>query len=276
MEVAETRRRGHAAELAHRAVDRGVELVVALGGDGTVNEVVNGLLASAAPEAVPALAVVPGGSTNVFARAVGVPREPVEATAAILEALRDRRFREVGLGRAGDRWFTFCAGFGLDAEIVRRVERARTRGRTATRGLYLRSTVAQYFSGTDRSQPLITLRRANGAQVEGLSMAVVQNTSPWTYLGDREINPSPEASFDTGLDLFAMRALRLPSTLRTAGQLLGNRAGPHGRRVYRLHDQQALTLVSERPLAMQVDGDYLGEYDEVVLTSHPQALRVVI
>jgi len=274
--VEHTRRRGHAAELARRAARDGVGVVVALGGDGTVNEVVNGLLTDGPGENVPALAVVPGGSTNVFARSIGLPRDPIEATGVLLEALREGRTRTIGLGRADDRWFTFCAGLGLDAEVIRRVERARTRGKTATKGLYLRSTVSQYFAGTDRKAPLISLKQPGGAPVEQLSMVIVQNTSPWTYLGSRAVNPSPDASFDAGLDLMALRALHLPSTLRTAAQILSSRPDPHGRRVLRLHDLEEFTLNAERPLAVQVDGDYIGERDTMVFRSETDALRVVV
>ncbi|MCW2610089.1 MAG: hypothetical protein QOC93_2024 [Actinomycetota bacterium] len=276
LEIGETRHRGHAAELAHGAARAGMDVVVALGGDGTVNEVVNGLLRDGPSDDVPALAVVPGGSTNVFARAVGLPREPWEATATILESLRERRTRTVGLGRADDRWFTFCAGLGLDAEVVRRVEEARTRGRSATKSLYLRATVAQYFLGTDRSAPLLELHRPGTEPVDGLAMAIVQNTAPWTYLGERAVHPSPMASFDHGLDLFALRRLKLPSTLRTARQMLSKRPAPKGSRVFGLHDADTFRLVAERPLALQVDGDYVGERAEVVFTSEPKALRVVV
>jgi diacylglycerol kinase family enzyme len=276
LKVAQTTRRGHAAELAHRAATDGFGVVVALGGDGTVNEVVNGLLTDGPGADVPALAVVPGGSTNVFARAIGLPQDPIDATGVLLEALREGRTRSIGLGRADDRWFTFCAGLGLDAEVVRRVERARTRGRTATKSLYLRSTVAQYFAGTDRSTPLVTLKRPGGDPVQQLSMVIVQNTSPWTYLGDRPVHPCPDASFDTGLDLMALRQLHLPSTLRTARQILSQRPDPHGRRVYRLHDVEEFTLTTERPLAVQVDGDYIGERDEMVFRAEPDALRIAL
>jgi diacylglycerol kinase family enzyme len=276
LEVAHTRRRGHAAELARQAHRDGFGVVVALGGDGTVNEVVNGLLSDGPAPTVPALAVVPGGSTNVFARAIGLPRDPIDATGVLLEALREDRFRSIGLGQADQRWFTFCAGLGLDAEVVRRVERARHRGRTATKYLYLRSVFAQYFDGTDRSAPLITLKRPGAEAVEQLSMVIVQNTSPWTYLGSRPVNPCPDASFDTGLDLMGMRALHLPSTLRTASQILSTRPDPHGRRVYREHDVEEFILTAERPLAVQVDGDYIGERDELTFRAEPDALRVLV
>src|SRR5262249_39562665 len=130
--VEHTRRRGHASDLAHRAAQEGLDLVVTLGGDGTVNEVVNGLLRAGPRPGLPALAVVPGGSTNVFARAIGLPRDWAEATGAILDAVHRGRTRTIGLGRADGRYFTFCAGLGLDAEVVRRVERARLRGKSST------------------------------------------------------------------------------------------------------------------------------------------------
>src|SRR6185503_21222677 len=114
-----TNHRGHAAELGRRAVAEGYDVLVTLGGDGTVNEAVNGLLADGPDPNVPALAVVPGGSTNVFARALGLPRDWTEGTGVILEALQAKRTRTIGLGRAEDRYFTFCAGLGLDAEVVR-------------------------------------------------------------------------------------------------------------------------------------------------------------
>ena len=142
LDVVETERRGHAIELGARAVAEAYDLVVVLGGDGTVNEVVNGLLRSAdgtlpgsRPDQ-PALAVVPGGSTNVFHRALDIPRDPVEATGALLDAIRERRSRWLGLGRIDDRWFTFTAGLGLDADAVRAVERARVRGKSPSATRY--------------------------------------------------------------------------------------------------------------------------------------------
>ncbi|HEY3507362.1 MAG TPA: diacylglycerol kinase family protein [Actinocatenispora sp.] len=275
LELGYTERRGHAAQLARKAAADGVEVIVTLGGDGTVNEVVNGLLADGPGPKVPALAVVPGGSTNVFARALGLPADWAEGTGVILEALREKRTRTVGLGRAGDRWFTFSAGLGLDAETIRRVERARTRGHTATKGLFVRSAFAQYFVGTDRRDAPITLRRPGTAPVRDVSTVIVQNTRPWTYFGGREVNPCPAASFDTGLDLLALRGLPFAATLRTAQQMLSPRPHPHGKHVVSLHDLSEFTLSSLTPLAFQVDGDYVDERDEITFRSAPEALRVV-
>lgn len=285
--VAYTRRRRHATALAREAAtDTG--LVVVHGGDGTVNEVVNGLLAAGSTAAErPALAVVPGGSTNVFARALGLPREWAEATAVILEALREGRSRTIGLGRADDRYFTFCAGLGVDAAVVRRVEQARLRGRTSTPALYAQAAVGQFLFGGRpiggvRRSPEITVEVSAAehldpalVRVEELATVVVQNTAPWTYLGDRAIDANPDASFDLGLDVLALRALRIPSATRTFGQMLSNRRPPHGRQVVRWHDLAELTLRAGVPQPFQVDGEYLGERDKVQLTAVPQALRVL-
>jgi diacylglycerol kinase family enzyme len=269
-----TRRRGHAADLARRAVTRGIDVVVTLGGDGTVNEVVNGLLHEGPGPDVPALAVVPGGSTNVFARALGLPKEWTEGTAVILDALHDRRVRMVGLGRADERYFTFCAGFGIDAEVVRKVERARLRGKVSTGSLYVRSTVSQFFLDTERRASPITLERPGEEAAAGIATVIVQNTAPWTYLGDRPINPCPQASFETGLDLLAIRELNLPTTARTVAQILSRRPNPHGRHLLTLHDLAEFTVRASRPLAFQVDGDYLGERTKVMFSAVPEALRV--
>ncbi|ROT32258.1 diacylglycerol kinase family protein [Micromonospora sp. HM5-17] len=281
--VAYTRRRGHAVTLARQAAREGVDLVVTLGGDGTINEVVNGLMTAAAgdgeppppAERLPALAPVPGGSTNVFARALGLPSQWPEATSVILEALRLERVRTIGLGRADDRYFTFCAGLGLDAAVIHRVERARRRGRVPTPGLYLRAIAQQYAFGAERRDPTITLERPGEIPQRELATVIIQNTAPWTYLGHREVNPNPEASFDLGLDVLAIRRLRVPSTARMVAQMLSRPADPHGRHVLRLHDLDEFVLVAERPQAFQVDGDYLGERHKVRFTSVPSALRVI-
>jgi diacylglycerol kinase family enzyme len=282
LDVAYTRSRNHATALA-RAAATEVGLVVVHGGDGTVNEVINGLMAAGADaDTRPALTVVPGGSTNVFARALGLPGEWAEATGVILEAIRDRRHRTIGLGRADERYFTFCAGMGLDAAVVRRVEQARRRGRVSSPALYLRATAGQLAFARDRRRTNITVEVSapeqpdpERARVEHLATVIVQNTAPWTYLWDRPIDPNPDASFDRGLDVLALRALRVPGVTRTFGQLLLRRGAPHGRQVVRWHDLGQLTLHSTVPQPFQVDGDYLGERAKVQFTAVPEALRVL-
>ncbi|MDY7088766.1 MAG: diacylglycerol kinase family protein [Actinomycetota bacterium] len=284
LSVEYTTRRGHAATLARSAAESGVDVVVTLGGDGTVNEAVNGLMTAEAvlsgltgsrAQVLPALAVVPGGSTNVFARALGLPRDWVEGVSVILDGLRDGRHRVIGLGRADDRYFTFAAGMGLDAAVVRRVEQARLRGRTSTPGLYFRSIVGQFLTGDDRKAPPLTIERPGEPAETDLGTVIIQNTAPWTYLGDRPINPSPDASFDRGLDVMALRGLAVTSTTRTMAQLAMRKAEPHGKQVLRLHDQDEFTVIASRPQAFQLDGDYLGERQKVHFVSVPEALRVI-
>ena len=276
VDVAETQHRGHAIELGRQARADGVDLVVALGGDGTVNEVINGLLYDGPGPDVPMLAVVPGGSTNVFSRALGSSRNPVEATSELLDALRSGRSRSLSLGRADERWFAFTAGLGLDAQAIREVERKRQSGRRATPTLFVSAAVTEYFMRTDRRRATLTLERPGAEPTTDLFLGIVTNTVPWTYFFDRPVHVTPQACFDTGLDLFAMRRLGLFATLRAArGMLAAGGSGPRGRAVVQHHDLLEFTLSSSRPMAFQVDGDYLGERERVRFTAHHDALRVI-
>ena len=276
LRVVHTERRGHAAALAEQAAADGLDVVVALGGDGTVNEVVNGLLSHGVPATGPALAVVPGGSTNVFARALGLPGDWVEATGVLLEALRANRYRSIGLGRADDRYFTFCAGLGLDAEVISRVERARHQGDTSSPWLYARTLAAQFAFTTKRRTPRITLEQPGEEPDPNLATVIVQNTSPSTYFGTRRIDACPDASFDRGLDLVALRTLTTPGMSRFLFQLFVPRPGkgPTGKHVLSWQDLPEFTLLSNEPVAFQLDGDYLGAREKVHFTSVPCAVRV--
>jgi diacylglycerol kinase family enzyme len=275
IDVAETDSRGHAADLAAQARADQFDLVIAVGGDGTVNEVVTGLLREGVGPDTPRLAVVPGGNANVFARALGLPSEPIEATGAVIERLRAGRERRIGLGRlttAGlDRWFTFCAGFGLDAEIVREVERRRLGGAKATPALFMRTGVRQFFR-TDRRRPALALETPGQDRVEKLFMTIVTNTTPWTYFGDRPLEPTPDASFETGLDAFSLRRLGTVGTSNNLRRLLVGGPTPKG---VLLHDLPVLTLRTTHPIPIEVDGEYLGEHSDPVLFSVPEALAVI-
>jgi diacylglycerol kinase family enzyme len=278
LEVVQTRYRGHATSLAAAARADGFGLVLTLGGDGTVNEAVNGILGDAMGGAasVPALAALPGGNANVFTRAVGLPADPVDATGQVLQALAEERYRSIGLGLAGDRYFTFNAGLGLDAEVVRAVDGHRARGRAATSVLYLRMILRQFYRVTDRRHPALVLERDGHPPAGPLFLGIVSNTAPWTYLGRRPVYTNRQASFDRGLDLFALRSLGTVSTLHAASQLLSASRPLHGRTILALHDQAELTLRSARPVALQVDGEYVGEQESVRFRSVPGALRVVV
>jgi diacylglycerol kinase family enzyme len=274
LDVAETDHRHHATELAAQAARDGLDVVVALGGDGTVNEVVNGLLHEGPQAGLPALAVVPAGRTNVFARALGLPNSPVEATGVLLQSLLADRRRTIGLGKADDRWFTFNVGLGVDAGAVRRVEAARAKGRTATQPLYVRSALKEFYFGSQRKSEL-TLTREGAEPIE-LRLALVCNTDPWTYLADRPVRPCPDASFDTGLDVMGLTGTGTLPTLRTLAQILAKDGHPHGKRVVNLHDVPELTLTATSPLPLQVDGDLVGDRESVHLVSVPLALDVMV
>jgi diacylglycerol kinase family enzyme len=291
LDIATTEYRGHARDLARRAAENGeVRLVVALGGDGTVNEVVNGLLHHGPdPDRLPQLAVVPGGSTNVFARALGLPNDAVEATGALLDAMRAGSSRTVGLGlvsgTAGTedegvppRWFTFCAGLGFDAGVVGRVEQQRELGKRSTHALYLRQVARQFLADPHRRHGTITLRRPDEDPVPGLAMAIICNTSPWTYLGNRPVYASPGASFDTALDLLGVTKMSTASATRYAAQLLRStpERGPHGKNAVALHDLTDFTLQSQAALPFQVDGDHLGLRTSATFTGVRRALRVIV
>lgn len=284
LDVVETGFRGHAVALAAEARRDGIDAVVALGGDGTVNEVVNGLLVDGPGDDVPALAAVPGGSVNVFTRALGLSRDPVEATSEILDAIRSGRRRRIGLGRVDDRWFTFCAGLGLDAEVVREVEAARRAGRRSTPALYIGTAIDHFFTGTDRRHPTLTLHLDRGEEHEGdgpadvdhLFLAIVSNASPWTYAGNRPVHANPGARFEGGLGLLAQRRLGTIATLRTVGQMLRKEPGTiRGRGAFTRADLHAFRLSAARPVALQVDGDYLGEVEQARFSAVPSALEVL-
>ncbi|MCX4905536.1 diacylglycerol kinase family protein [Streptomyces sp. NBC_00878] len=291
LEVVTTEYRGHARDLGRQAADsEDIDMVVALGGDGTVNEVVNGLLHSGPdPDRLPGLAVVPGGSTNVFARALGLPNEPVEATGALLDALREDRQRTVGLGLAAGtpgsadegipaRWFTFNAGLGFDAGVVGRVEHHRERGKRSTHSLYLRQAMRQFFGETHRRHGTITLERPDADPVADLVLSIVCNTAPWTYLGNRPVYASPKASFDTGLDVLGLSRMSTAAVARYGTQLLTSspERGPHGKHAVSLHDLTDFTLHSKVPLPLQMDGDHLGLRTSVTFTGVRRALRVIV
>lgn len=279
LDVTFTTHRGHGLLLGERARAEHVDVVVTLGGDGVVNEVTNGLLVEGPGPDVPMLAPVPGGSANVFARSLGLPNDPVEATGQLLESLREGAFRTIGLGRANDRWFLANAGLGIDAEIIAAMERHRAAGHAATPLRYLMTTLHSYFRQTDRKHPALTLARehAGGQEVvDHAFLAFVQNSAPWTYLGNLPINPCPDASFDTGLDVFSLRRLRVPTTLLAASHLLrgGGRWDARGALVT-WHDQAAFRVTATRPVRFQIDGEGVGDVIDVAFTSHPDALRVV-
>ncbi|MGW3917164.1 diacylglycerol/lipid kinase family protein, partial [Streptomyces sp. NPDC005070] len=223
------------------------------------------------------------------ARALGLPNDAVEATGALLDALREERERTVGLGLAAgtpgtedesvpSRWFTFCAGLGFDAGVVGRVEQQRELGRRSTHALYLRQVLRQFLDDPHRRRGVITLERPGADPVTDLVLSIICNTSPWTFLGNRPVYAAPKASFDTGLDVLALSRMSTPAVARYATQLLTSspERGPHGKHAVTLHDLADFTLHSKVPLPLQMDGDHLGLRTSVTFTGVHRALRVIV
>lgn len=275
LEVVETANRGHAAALACRAMRNGTDVVVALGGDGTVNEVVNGLLTDGVHDRVPALGVVPAGSTNVFAKALGLADDPVEATGALLDALRSGSRRAVSMGRVEDRWFIFAAGIGFDGAIVAGVEAQRRKGRRSTHLLYARVGVGEFFR-TDRRHPKVHVELPDGTQFDDVYFALVTNTDPWTYAGNRPLRPTPDTGFDNGLGLYARRRMSTAGLLFSMARLSGAHPRIGQRGAHLRQDLTGLTIRADEPLPVQVDGDYLGTRDKLTFTTAPAAVNVIV
>jgi diacylglycerol kinase family enzyme len=279
LDVERTQYRGHARELA--AAARG-ELVIVLGGDGSINEVVNGLMGrnggpgGGGPDGgKPLIAVIPGGGANVLARGLGLPVDAARAVRRVREVVAAGRYRTIGLGLAADRYFTFSAGLGMDAETVGEVDRLRAEGRRESMPLFLRTMVRQYYR-TDRRRPALTLERDGAPPISDLFMTIITNRSPWTYLRDRPLLPVPNPDFNSGLDLLALRQIRLTTIFNAVGQMLYvRRRPPRGRDMLSVLGAESLTLRSARPIAFQVDGEYLGETEAVKFQFVPHALRVV-
>ena len=277
LRVERTRYRGHARELAETAA---VDLIIVHGGDGSINEVVNGVMGRGADLAAggrgPLIAVIPGGGANVLARALGLPLDAAAAIREVREAIAAGRHRTIGLGLAADRYFTFSAGLGWDAEVVREVDRMRAQGHRESVTLFMRTMIRQYYRGTDRRQPALTVERDGEPPISGLFMTIITNRSPWTYLGDRPLLPVPNPDFNSGLDLLALQRLRLTTVFNAVGQMLYVRSRPpRGPGMLSVLGSESLTLRSARPIAIQADGEYLGETEAVKFQFVPHALRVV-
>jgi len=275
LEVAETANRGHAAALACRAMRNGTDVVVALGGDGTINEVINGLLTDGPHETVPALGIVPAGSTNVVARALGLPNDPIEATGVLLDALRSGSRRPINLGDMDGRLFAFAAGVGFDAAIVAGVERQRRRGKRSTHLLYSLVGVREYFA-TNRRTPRVHVELPDGTTFDDVYFAMVTNTDPWTYVGNRPLHPTPLVSYDTPLALYGRRRMSAAGILFSMARLSGAKPKIGKRGAYVVHDLDGLTIRCDEPMPVQVDGDYLDERTKLRFTSVPAAVRIVI
>lgn len=264
----ETNRRGHATRFAQDASMRGYDVVVALGGDGTLNEVANGLAGSST-----ALAVLPGGSTNVFARTIGMENDPVAAARQVAAGLRSGTTIPIGLGNVNGRYFCFHTGVGFDAAVVAAVERRSTIKRWLGHPLFIYAGLKTFFRTYDRKRThfVVTV----GEQICPGSFTVVLNTNPYTFLGNRPLDLAPAATLNAALSVVTFPRLPLLGVLTAlARTLLGG--GVRGRAVVTHDGVATLTIESDVPFPYQLDGDYLGETARLVFRWEPDVVRLVL
>jgi len=270
-----TEHRGHATAIAAAARADGIDVIITLGGDGTVNEVINGLLSTDLGHQ-PLLASVPGGLANVFSRAVGFSSDAMEAAGQLIEALEVGRTRRIPLGRLNDRWFAFNAGIGFDALIVEAMEAQRQEGHRASPGRYAALAVKRYFETKEWRTPHLSIRSDDGRELDDVFMVIVQNTAPYVFVGPLSLDFATEASFNRELDIVALTKMD-PAGLAT--YLAEAVAGiPTERRanVSLLDHCHGVTIHADQPVPVQVDGDHVGSFESVRITHVPDALEVLI
>ena len=270
VEVLQTTHPGQATVLTRRAVADGAEVAAVLGGDGTVNEVVNGLGDSATM-----LGLLGGGRTNVVARGLGLPADPDRAAVRLLELLAAGGRRRLSLGTADGRRFALNAGLGLDGAIVREVERRQRAKQLYGDRAYVAAALKTFLVDYDRDRPHLTVHLGGGRPALRGFLALVGNGDPFTFLGRRPFRPTPQATWEGGLDLLVAQTMATRPLVRALTGMLS----PHPRPSYPglpvLHDEDAFTIESDVPLPFQLDGEYLGDRTSVAVGCLRGALDVV-
>ena len=270
--VSETVRRGHATRLAAAAAADGADVVVVLGGDGTLNEAANGLAGTDT-----ALAAVPGGSTNVFARTLGLPDDPIEATGALLDALTNNSIQRIGLGSVNGRYFLFHVGIGFDAAVVAQVERRSSLKRWANHALFAWAAFDTWLRKYNRKRAHFSVRVEGQPTVDDAMFTICLNTDPYTFIGTRPFTIAPEASFDRPLSIVTLRTLNAVPLLRILSSALGSGRQLRNNKNVSFHtDVTHVEINGFGPIPHQVDGDYLGDVEHLDLRYEPDALSLVV
>jgi diacylglycerol kinase family enzyme len=272
VEAIDTTGRDHATALSREAAHEGYDVVVAFGGDGTVNEAANGLAGSATP-----LTCLPGGSTNVYARMLGIPAEIVDATEHLLRVADDWRPRRVDLALVNERRFTFSSGLGLDASVVERVD-SHPRLKARLGEYYFTWAAVTTFMRRYLVRPPRLVVEVEGRELPGVT-AIIQNGEPYTYFSRRPIEVAQGVALDDGKLAGAVLARAHPVDMPTVIW----RAFSRRAQVTRHRQIEAFGPVTSfsarsadgRPLPLQVDGDYIGEVEVADYTVQPGALTVV-
>jgi diacylglycerol kinase family enzyme len=274
VDAVDTQARDHATELSREAAHEGYDVVVAFGGDGTVNEVANGLAGSDTP-----LSCLPSGATNVFSKMLGIPGEIIDATEHLLRVADVWRPRRVDLGTANGRCFTYSAGYGLDASIVKRIDRQPKLKRHSLRELYfvycaLETVLREYVV---RDPP--PMRLEVGGEVDRVITTLVQNGDAFTYLGDKPLALVPGAGLDSGsLAGLALRAARVRDVVPVLRTVLSSKRSlaDHPQvHAFSGVDSLRCRAAEGRAIPLHVDGDHIGDVDEVLFGIRPGALAVV-
>ncbi|NDA60201.1 MAG: diacylglycerol kinase family lipid kinase [Actinobacteria bacterium] len=243
--------------------------------DGTLNEAATGLAGSDT-----ALAVLPGGSTNVFARTIGLPNDTLEAAALMADAL-DEPAPRVGLGRVNGRYFCFHTGVGLDAAVVAAVERRAALKRWFGHPLFVWAALTTWARGYDRTRPHFSVSTEQSMVCDGSYFTVVLNTSPYTYLGNRPLDLVPGTSLDGGLGMISLSSLSMPTMLHAVRHVFSGNAptGVDGVQVMTGLDKVVISRLEgtdDDAMPYQVDGDHLGAADRLEFEHVPDALRLVL
>ena len=272
--VRETEQRNHATELAADAAARGIDAVIVLGGDGTMNEAANGLVGTDC-----ALGVLPGGSTNVFARAVGFTNDPIEAAGELLGGLATQSFKTVGLGKANDRHFLFHCGLRFDAAIVEWVEERGEIKRFAGHPMFAWSALRTWINMGRGAKPLhVKAEHDDVCDEMEAAWVIVMNTNPYTFVGNRPFNVAPRCTLDSPLTLLAFENLSAFTLGNASLQALRNaRNGAEGSpHLTHLSDVTSALVDSTKTFGWQMDGDYLGTTTAVNFSYVPDAIRLIL
>ncbi len=279
VEAVSTEAQNHATELGREARDGGYDVVVAFGGDGTLNEVANGLAGTDVP-----LSVLPGGSTNVVCRTLGIPNDVVDATEHLLAMADDWQPRRIDLGRVDDRHFVFSCGVGIDATVVERVDAHPKLKSSAGPYYYTWAAISAFYRRYLHNPVRLRAEMGNGDSVEGVT-ALAQNSVPFTYFAKRPIRVCEGVEIDDGtlsVGVLKRAAQRDMPTLIPRVLSVGPSTARH-RQIAHFEDIAAarVSSISEdgdgriRPFPVQVDGDYIGEHTAIELRVSPAALTVV-